>query len=284
MLGKLIKYEYKATARTMLPVLALFMLLSVGMRFITDYATNLDLGVIGTAIEVVVVIAYIIIFAAVCFLGYFSSVLRFSKNIFSDEGYLMNTIPVKPWMHIVSKLLTAFTWLIACILACMFSVSVASDGLTGVKNVFEALGEICKVFFDALSEQPFYVFQVVVACILGIVLSYLTFYCSLAIGNSFAKNKKVMSVLSFVALFTIGSIIMVVVSDILLNAYSDSLVVSTQTVYDAESAGATVTVSSPVNFKEANIIALVENITTFVFCVVTFIGANYFMKNKLNLE
>lgn len=286
MLGKLLKHEYKATARTMLPVLALFILLSVAMRFITDTIVDVDLGIVGVVLEVVIVIAYILIFAAVCFLGYFSSVLRFSKNIFSDEGYLMNTLPVKPWMHIVSKIIPAFTWLITCILACMFSVCIADDGFKGIGEFLNAIKSLFEDFFDVLAQQPLFVFQVVLAFVLGIVLSYLTFYCSLAIGNSFSKNKKLMSVVVFVILTTIGTIIATAVSEGLLNSMSEAFEVTTDTVYESDSAGVTVSVSSPAErgFKEANIVMLIENIMTFAFCVVTFFGSTYFMKNRLNLE
>ena len=36
--------------------------------------------------------------------------IRFYKNLYTDEGYLMHTLPVKPWMLIVSKLTIGTIW------------------------------------------------------------------------------------------------------------------------------------------------------------------------------
>ena len=35
---------------------------------------------------------------------------RFYKNLLSGEGYLMHTLPVRPWQHIASKLIAAVVW------------------------------------------------------------------------------------------------------------------------------------------------------------------------------
>ncbi len=39
-------------------------------------------------------------------------VLRFHKNLYSNEGYLMFTLPVKPQMLLASKTIVAFSWII----------------------------------------------------------------------------------------------------------------------------------------------------------------------------
>ncbi len=49
---------------------------------------------------------------------------RFNKNLLSDEGYLMHTLPVKPWKHIASKLLASMLWMIGSVVVALISILV----------------------------------------------------------------------------------------------------------------------------------------------------------------
>ena len=42
--------------------------------------------------------------------GFTISLTNFHKTLFTDEGYLMLTIPVKPYYHIFTKFISSVIW------------------------------------------------------------------------------------------------------------------------------------------------------------------------------
>lgn len=271
MLRKLIKHEYIATSRTMLPLLALFMLFSFAMRFVTTSLMDVsDLGAIGVLTTALVTLLYVIIFVAVVILGYFSSVMRFEKNIFTDEGYLMNTIPVASWMHIVTKLLAAVTWLILCGIACYASIMIVAYGRDSVKEVVEMIKVVFADIGLLFKASPLFVFQLALMIALNTIASYLTFYCAVAIGNSFSKAKKSLSVVTYIAIYIVYALITSVAADVMSDKMSSTLEISAMT--DDE------------GIRMVNLMLLVLNVLVAIFGTGLFLLTNYFMKNKLNIE
>ena len=94
MLGKLIKHEFRATGRIMLPLLGAELLLSVlaGLS-IRGLDRMENMGFLGVTYVLTLVVFFLGLFA----LGVVAFVLmiqRFYKNLLRDEGYLAMTLPV----------------------------------------------------------------------------------------------------------------------------------------------------------------------------------------------
>lgn len=88
MLGKLLKYELKATSRTFLPIYGALILVALGNRLFRMGNINLGFG-LTTAILVG-------LFVALGVLTLMVTIQRFNRNLLGDEGYLMFTLPVGP--------------------------------------------------------------------------------------------------------------------------------------------------------------------------------------------
>ncbi|MDR1326369.1 MAG: hypothetical protein LBK00_10080 [Treponema sp.] len=117
MLGKLLKYDFKAFLRIMVPFYLALMALSLlaGLsqgRIAPDGASEPSPLTIIWGIAVVVVVTVNIIML----------IQRFRDNLLKDEGYLMFTLPVTRWQLLVSKALTALVSLIISGLALILSV------------------------------------------------------------------------------------------------------------------------------------------------------------------
>ena len=107
MLGKLLKHEFRATGRIMLPLIAAELMVSVlaglsvrglgrmqSMSFLhTMYV--LTLMVFGLGLFAIAVVAFVLM------------IQRFYKSLLRDEGYLSMTLPVTVDAHIWAKLLTS---------------------------------------------------------------------------------------------------------------------------------------------------------------------------------
>ncbi|MDF2820821.1 MAG: putative transporter, peremase protein [Clostridiales bacterium] len=114
MFGKLVKLEFKETAKTMLLAyifLAILGLLAYGLSF-----TN-----ISAATGILV---FLFVFSAVV-IGIVTGLLmalRFNKTMFSSQGYLTHTLPVTPTQLYLSKILVAFFWNVVSFFAAVLSV------------------------------------------------------------------------------------------------------------------------------------------------------------------
>jgi len=102
MLGKLLKYEFKATARTLLPLYAALLIISVISNLLlhSDFqiASVISITVFGALLMAVFIVTLILM------------IQRFYRNLLSDEGYLMFTLPVKTNRLIFSKMIVTFVW------------------------------------------------------------------------------------------------------------------------------------------------------------------------------
>ncbi len=104
MLAKLLKYEFKDTAR-IIPLFYLITLIFAGMVL---SAKTLDIEWFQVTTSALLLLLGI----AVSVITFVIIVMRFYKNLFSNEGYLMFTLPVKPYMLLTSKTIVSFFWMI----------------------------------------------------------------------------------------------------------------------------------------------------------------------------
>ncbi len=108
MLGKLLKYEIKDTAR----IIPFFYIITALVAAMVLISKKLGLGWFKTTSSVLLILVGI----AVVIVTFVVVVLRFYKNLYSNEGYLMFTLPVKPQQLLLSKTIVAFTWIVISML------------------------------------------------------------------------------------------------------------------------------------------------------------------------
>ena len=127
MLGKLIKYEFKATGRLLIPLYgALIIFAFISKIFMGDFLYNSD-SILGNIPQILAILIYVGIMVAIFVVTVFIIIQRYRTNLLCDEGYLMNTIPVKPWKNIASKLIVALVWGIASGIVSIISVISSLD-------------------------------------------------------------------------------------------------------------------------------------------------------------
>lgn len=102
MLGKLLKYEIKATSSTFI-----FMYLAIiGLAIFNRLFNNFEFSW-GSSITAIILVA---LFIALGVMTIIMAVQRFNKNLLGDEGYLMFTLPVGSKQIVFSKLIVTLMW------------------------------------------------------------------------------------------------------------------------------------------------------------------------------
>lgn len=89
MLGKLIKYDLKASARILILIHLLYLVLCISIRlfFINRLDFNLPANVLFTPVLICAVMVFLLIFV-LWFSTWLILAFRFYRNLFSGEGYL----------------------------------------------------------------------------------------------------------------------------------------------------------------------------------------------------
>ena len=164
MLGKLLKYELKASSRTLVPLYAGILILSIvcGSFFAAQANSFINAG----KMNIFFGILYLLLFAllvAMSVLTVVSIVQRFYKNLLGDEGFLMFTLPVSSTMLLASKTLAAVFWTLASSIVGMLSLFLTmfipilfiGELNWNWNDFFYAMNEAWNMLFERRSLPPF---------------------------------------------------------------------------------------------------------------------------------
>ena len=139
MLGKLMKHEFKATAKLFLPLLTAVLALLGGFQVIFLLVKWL-MGNNDSHPLVTVLFALFAVLAALALIALLAVIVivaiqRFYKNLLGDEGYLMFTLPSTPGQQILSKLLVSLAWSLAGIVVVILGGVLFAWNLPALANV-----------------------------------------------------------------------------------------------------------------------------------------------------
>ena len=153
MLTNLLKYEFKATGRVILPiasgVLVLNIFTGILSHFIQNTSDRFPLAGLALVLLNLAALASLLVVLAVCF---FIEVQQFYR-LLGDRGYLMLALPVQPWKHIAAKVICGTAW---TVFGMLFS-SVCGALLTGDFS------------FSAPHAEDFAIWAVMVLIVLALI-------------------------------------------------------------------------------------------------------------------
>lgn len=208
MLGKLIKHEFRATGRIMVPVLLAVLALAVlaNISFLViDYVSNAFLSMLlGLLIA-----AYFIGLVALGVITIIIMVYRFYKNMLGDHGYLMMTLPTDVHSLVWSKLIVSLVWFIVTALAIMATLIATGITLTGMEGVMEfqnfpPMSEIIAAICRETGYTPAGLvglgIEFLVIVIASCLFTCLHFYAAMSLGHIFSSHKVLLSVVFYIAI------------------------------------------------------------------------------------
>ncbi|MFR1709678.1 MAG: ABC transporter permease [Clostridium sp.] len=256
MLGKLMKYEFKATGRIMLPLYAALLGFSIINKiFIGTNMAEINMDFLGGIPAFITMFGYMITMVAVFVGTLIITVQRFYKNLFGDEGYLMNTIPVKPSQNIVSKLIVSMIWIIISVFMAIISVFIMAFEPEIFKEIIEAL----KMIYPEIGSNIIVIIEFIIFGLVYLAYEIMVLYASLSIGQLFKSRK----ILGAFAGFMIINIVQQAIVGIGVTTF--------------------VAIRNPINIAPEHIF-LYGIVISLLFFTALFCITNYILKNKLNLE
>lgn len=214
MLRKLLKHEFRATARIMLPLYLVLLVTAVGANITTQGLSNSSYQILRL-LGALLAMAFGVAIIGVCVMSLVVMVQRFYKNLLGDEGYVMLTLPVNLHQQVWSKLIVSAVWFAATFLAVVLAALMVSFNVGSLTVFFRGIGELLEQLtaYYALNGAAMAV-EFLAMCFFGCCAMCLHFYASLAVGHSFPTHKMAWSVLwffvfSFAAQFLFGTAMVV---------------------------------------------------------------------------
>ena len=198
MLSKLLKYEFRATGRIMLPVYALLLVTAGGTSVTGSLMGRYPESTVLSIFRTLFMTLFAFTTFGVLLLTLVLMVYRFYKNLMTDEGYLMFTLPVSRSQLIWSKLLVALVWsVLSTVLAAL--AWMAEISVVGRENVFSLIAQGLRSLRQHLSGNlTGCAAALVVLCLVSCLVSFLKFYAAISLGHSFSNHKVLLSVVFYI--------------------------------------------------------------------------------------
>ena len=282
MLRKLLKYEFKATGRSIIPLYGALLILALVIRiFVVNNINsnfsllsgniNLNLGVLSGLFNALSIFLYGATMAATAVATILIIVYRFYKNLLGDEGYLMNTLPVSIHSNIVSKIITSIAWCcLSAVIAAISILIIASNNISFsnfISDIFNLLGSA----FNAYGfNVPLILLEFVLSGISQIALNIILIYTSISLGHMLPKIKILGSFAAYLAISTAMTIIMTTAASICFRLTSFNLIFER------------LLSNSPIICT--HIFGTGFFLINMAWFVILYITTHYILKNKLNLE
>lgn len=213
MLLKLLKYDFRAMWKQFSLIWGAALVLALATRFtlfvpkITYYETYINGTAYGGSVENgggtsgnLLLLAFICVIIAMFVLSIVFIVGRFSKGLLGDEGYLMHTLPVRPWELVTSKLICGVAVCAVSGIAALLSMCL----MTPV-NLLDVLGirELYQIF-RGLIKHPDMLALAVEFCLMllsGLIQFITVVYLAIAVGHLFSRHRRLVSVAAFIGLY-----------------------------------------------------------------------------------
>jgi len=278
MLGKLMKYEIKATARWFLPLYGTMLIIAVINRFTlfspyieyrymyaepsVSLPGNSFFSVIRGIMSALMMFIYIMMFVGLFVATLIVTIQRYYRNLLGDEVYLMFTLPVKSWQHILSKLLISMLWHFLSSIAaiCSILVLIPGEATAKIPDVFKRITELIGIHGIII---------LVLAIVSGLVFSILKIYTAVSLGHLFNKHRLLLSFVMYLGIEAVSQFIFMLLT-----------IIAAETVFKPWK-GISLFM---LNADQFNCLFGIMAILTALLSAGLFILTGYLLNRKLNLE
>ena len=277
MILKLFKYDFMNIGKKLIPFYIAALVIGIINRFLllTSDISRLEreenfLAMFGSPL---LYFAYFAVVFGIFCMTVFVIITRYSSSIYGNEGYLTNTLPLKPSQIILAKLINFLIWIFISYFVIFVSLFILFPFEFFIRNIikdsefYQDLNTIVKEFFNSK-----YIFISILQLIYNFfahVQSILIIFLSIAIANLFKSYKVVVGVIAFFIISIIFSFIGASVT------YSTISNLDVPVIYGD---------TDPTIFLSLRNGTITSILYSFISSVLLFFGVHYLHTHNLNLE
>lgn len=213
MLIKLVRQEMKTQGRTISVMYGVLAIAAILVSVLYLLSTKIDAEILGTVFMVscslyamTVVIVVVVNFIYLCF--------HFYQSMYSAQGYLTHTLPVKTLQILHVKVAVSFGYLFVTGLLCMLSFAVigtAVDGLS-LTALLDIIGQALQQTAQELGISPVaFVCFFLLLFVFGCLDALLMFFAGSSIGQLFHRSKGACGIAASIGLYYCSQIVSLLV-------------------------------------------------------------------------
>lgn len=210
MLGKLIKHELKATSKLMIITHIFILLLSLVLgaaSFLRSMSIDSGLSFTNGIMTFYIVLLFIAMSAISVFGTQVYIAVRFYRNLFTDEGYLMHTLPTTSTQLLHSKMISGAILLLFNLIVLGLSASIVYFPL-----ITQTLGLGTDFLSAFQSVSAMDIISVCCSYALDYIVALFQIYACICLGQLFHKNRLVAAIIIYLGSNFIRSIISLILS------------------------------------------------------------------------
>ncbi|MDE7276976.1 MAG: hypothetical protein K2N98_09025 [Lachnospiraceae bacterium] len=197
MLGKLMKYEWKATWKLLVPLNLFIVVMSI-LAYITvqlDFFDSYNDLVLMTG--VLLLMAYVLSMFVISVVTVIYLIYRFYTSVYGDEGYLLHTLPVDKHHIIIAKAVVSASWIILNIILIYLSILFL---FSTQERLIETITDGFQFYIEAVNSYnrigSFEIIMTLVASFFAMLARILKVSACISLGQ-LASNHKVLSSIGF---------------------------------------------------------------------------------------
>ena len=276
MLGKLWKHEWKANCRLLLAVhLALLVMGLVGYLI----QGILQTGPVTSVIGGLYMLLFFLLAAAAFLLTHILMIIRYYRNFFTAEGYLVHTLPVGPGSKLLAKCLNHLVWSLinqVCVVSAVMLVISAVPSKEQMESFLQVLPEAAKAM--GFSSVPSMLAALGGLLLLMLSSAILMFYAAVSLGSLFPSHRILGSVLCWLGLWIASQIINV---SVMINTFGKYAYLEGRVV---ETAGGTLTLPpEQVTDIFRTFLGMVA-VVTLIMGAIHYLISYYVLSKRINLS
>lgn len=264
MLGKLMKYEFKATWKLLVPM-ELFMVLMSILAYITVQLSFFDSK--NDLVEMtgmLVLMTYILSMFVISIVTVIYLIYRFYTSVYGDEGYLLHTLPVDKHHIIISKALVSAIWIILNVilvyLSILFLMTTSKEFVETIRYGFDYYVNIINRYRKI---NAFSVFMTFVASFVTLAAKILKVSACISLGQLSSNHKVLVSFGLYYGIYFVQRIFNMIYYAVVALSADDSMAFTTSM------------------FGGGWAFSLISGL---IYCVIFYFLTWYVMDRKLNLD
>lgn len=174
MFGRLVKYDFRSMFKQFGFIWPAALLLAMVNHF-TLFGLN-STSTVGETTAGMAMLVYVAILMAMFIITMIFVIQRFFKGLLGDEGYLMHTLPVRPWQLISSKLLSAVAATLLSIVVAVFSILLIApvQWVPELGTLFRGLGYLFTHWNIHATHGVFFLLELLLLICVGMAQGYLS--------------------------------------------------------------------------------------------------------------
>lgn len=278
MLIKLIKYDIRADYKKYAITAAVLILISFVVRFADIKFGGLDDSSDWKVLFSVFVWFFIALCGAAMLMTIILSAVRYQKKMYSDEGYLLNTIPAAPTLHILSSIITEYIWAIVIAVVDIVALIISAGGLSFWKGFLTPIRYVIEI-------DPAFAIYLLTYLLIFPGTMMLTLIFVINIGYLFRSHRVLAGVGGYVGLMIVSNILSTVIFTI---TDKPNFNAATMKILSANPDYMTSDESYQIIMRELAKLAsgtyfptLIVNI---IFFAAIFIASSYILKKRFNID